>query len=103
MGGFGNCQVGYFFDDPVEIGLAYGMEVGVGSGVHEVDGVGDAVFDSEFDSIEVVAERSAEGQRIFLNTRQESRIVGGRVLHVALVVWLARVVGHDVDLFCPTT
>ena len=72
MGGFGNCQVGYFFDDPVEIGLAYGMEVGVGSGVHEVDGVGDAVFDSEFDSIEVVAERSAERQRIFLNTRRRA-------------------------------
>ena len=95
---FGDGHVGDFFDDPVEVGLAYGVEVGVGCGVHEVDGVGDAVFYSKFDGVEVVAECAAELERILFYAVEEFLVVGGRILHVAFVVRFARVVGHDVDL-----
>ena len=67
---FGDGEVGHFFDDPVEVGLAYGVEIGVGGGVHEVDGVRDAVFDGELDGVEVVAEGLAEFERIFFDARR---------------------------------
>ena len=67
----GDGEVGYFADDPVEVGLAYGVQVCVGGGIHEVDGVGDAVFDGEFDGVEVVAEGLAELQGVLLDALEE--------------------------------
>src|ERR1700686_1845756 len=40
-------ELGYGIDDPVEVFFAYGVEVGVGGGIHEVDPVGAAVFHRE--------------------------------------------------------
>ena len=85
MSGFGDREVGYFFDDPVEVGLAYGVQIGVGGGIHEVDGVGDAIFDGELDGVEVVAEGAAEDERILLHAGEQFRVVCRRVLEVALV------------------
>ena len=81
---FGDGEVGDLLDDPVEVGLANGMEIGVGRGVHEVDGVGDAVLYGEFDGVEVVAERPAELERILLDACEQFFIVGRWVLDVAL-------------------
>ena len=95
---FGDGEVSDFAHDPVEVSLTYGVEVGVGGGIHEVDGVGDAVFDGEFDGVEIVAEGAAECEGVFLDALEEFWIVGGRVLEVALVMGAARIVRHDVDL-----
>ena len=83
--GFPDGQIGDGLDDPLEVFWAYGVEVGVGGGVHEVDGVGDAVFDGELDGVEIVAEGPAESERIFLDALQQFLVVGGRVEDVALV------------------
>src|SRR6185436_3110390 len=83
---FGDGEVGNFPDDPVEIGLAYGVEIGVWSGIHEVDGVRNAVFDRELNGVEVVAERLAELERIPLDACEQLLVVFGRVLDVALVM-----------------
>lgn len=96
--GFGDGEVCHFFHDPAEVGLAYGVQVSVGRGVHEVDGIGDAVLDGELDRVEIIAEGAAKGEGILLDALEELRIVGGRVLDVALVMRKARIVGHDVDL-----
>ena len=85
-------------DDPVEVFFADGVEVGVGGGVHEVDGVGDAVFDGELDGVEVVAESLAEREGVLFDALQELLVVLRRVEDVAVLVRAARVVGHDVDL-----
>ena len=69
-----------------KLALAHGVQVGVGRGIHEVDGVGDAVFDGELDGVEVVAERAAELERILLDALEQLRIVGGWVLDIALGV-----------------
>jgi len=73
------------------------VEVGVGGGVHEVDGVGDAVFAGELYGVEVVAERFAEGQGIFFYSLQQLLVVLGSVEHIAVRMWAARIVGHDAD------
>ncbi len=74
------------------------MRVGVGRGIHEVDGVGHAVFHRELHRVEVVAEGAAERQRVFRHPLDERRRVLRRVLHVALVERRPRVVGHHVHL-----
>ena len=77
---------------------AYGMDIGVGCGVHEVDGVGDSVFDRELDGVEIVAECFAEGERVAFDAGEQSRIVGWRIEDVSLCVGAAWVVGHNADL-----
>jgi len=74
------------------------VEIGVWSGIHEVDGVRNAVFDRELNGVEVVAERLAELERIPLDACEQLLVVFGRVLDVALVMGPARIVGHDLDL-----
>ena len=83
---FGDGEVGDFFHDPVEIGLAHGVQVGVGGGIHEVNGVGDAVFDGELDGVEIVAEGAAECEGVLLDALEEFRIVGRGILKIALVM-----------------
>src|SRR6478736_4008625 len=60
-------EIGDGVDDPVEVGAADRMQIGVWCRVHEVNRIGDAVFDSEFHRIQVVAKRTAEQQRIALH------------------------------------
>ena len=59
--GFLDGEVCYCVDYPLEVDSTYGVEVRVGGWIHEVDGIGDAVFYGELYGIEVVAEGSAEG------------------------------------------
>jgi len=69
--GLGDEQVGNLLDDPVKIFLANRMQIGVGDGIHEVDGVGNAAGDGELDGIEVVAEGAAEGDGVSLDALEE--------------------------------
>ena len=55
----------------------------------------------ELDRVQVVAQRPAQRERILLHALQQLFVVRRRVLHVALVVRPARIVGHDVDLLLP--
>ncbi len=55
-------EIGHVLDDPLEVFRADRVEVGVGGGIHEVDGVGDSVFYGKFDGIEVVSQSFAERQ-----------------------------------------
>ena len=50
-----------------------GVQLGVGRGVHEVDGVGHAVLDGELDGVQVVAERLADRVRIALDAGEQRR------------------------------
>ena len=68
--GFADGEFGYGVDDPVEAFFAYGVEVGVGGWVHEVDGVGDAVFYGELDGVEIVTEGFAESEGVFFDALQ---------------------------------
>lgn len=85
-------------DDPAEAGFAYRVEVGVGHGVHKVDGVGDAVLDGELDRVEIVTKGAAQREGVLLDALQELGIGSGRVEDVTVLVGLARVVGHDENL-----
>ena len=58
------------FDDPVEVVVADRVQVGVGRGIHEVDGVRNAVLDRELDGVQVVAERAAQRERVALDARR---------------------------------
>ena len=95
--GFFHGEVGYGVDDPVEALFAYGVQVGVGGGVHEVDGVGDAVFYGKLYCVEVVAEGFADSESVFFYALEEFLVVLRRVEDVALLVGTAGVVGHDAD------
>ncbi len=90
-----DCHVCDVVDNPLEVFFADGDTVRVGRGVHEVDGVGDAVFDRELDRVEVVAEGLAQGQGVALHALDERRVIAGRVLDVALRVRPRGVVRHD--------
>ena len=92
-------EVGDFADNPLEVVGPDGVEVGVGGGIHEVDGVWDAVFDSELDGVEIIAEGLAEGEGVAFDACEEALGIFGRIEDVALGVGQARVVGHDVDFF----
>ncbi len=74
------------------------MQVRVRSGIHEIDGVRNAFFHGELDSIEVVAESLAQLQCILFDALEQSLAVTRRILKVPLGVWPSRVIGHDVDL-----
>src|ERR1035441_3423373 len=70
--GFTNRQFRHGVHNPVEILLAHRVYISIGSGIHEVDGVGYAVLAGKFNRVEVVAQSAAEGQAI----RSEERRVG---------------------------
>ncbi len=94
---FFDGQLGDGVDDPVEVVFADGIDVGVGRGIHEVDGVGNAVFAGELDRVQVVAQRATEREGIAFSTRSSSLgSVCGRLLHVALMKRRRRIVVHDV-------
>jgi len=101
--GFGNCQLRHLFDNPVEVCLANGVQVRIRHGVHEVDGIGNAVFDGKLDGIEFVAQRVAKLERVQPDVLQQPAAIARRLRQVALGVRFARVIGHDADLFLPTT
>src|SRR5665213_382069 len=94
---FFDRQPGHGIDDRVKAGLAYRVEIGIRHGVHEVDGVGDAVLNGELDRVEVVAESAAEGEGVLLDPLEELRVAGGRFKEVTVLVRLAGIVGHDAD------
>ena len=83
--GFAHCQFGHRVHDPVEIFLADGIHVRVGRGIHEVDGVRNAVFAGKLDGVQVVAQSAAEREAIALHSLQQLGIDRRRILHVALV------------------
>src|SRR5260370_42045678 len=58
-------ELRYGIDDPLEVDCAYGVKVGVGGWIHEVDGVGDAVGYAELYGVEVVAEGAAKSEGVF--------------------------------------
>src|SRR5687768_15228936 len=64
---------GYLRDDPFEIVGADRVQVGIGRGVHEVDGVRHAVLDGELHGVEVVAERLAQRDRVALDALEQAR------------------------------
>ena len=99
IGGFLDREVRDRVDDPVEVGRAHRVQVGVGRRVHEVDRVRHAVFDRELHGVQVVAERLAERLRVALDPREQLGRICRRRAHVALVKRRARIVRHDVDLF----
>ena len=90
-------ESGNSIHDPVEAFLTYGVEVCVWSRVHEVDGVGDAVFYGELDCVEVVAEGFAEGQGVLFYPLQELLVVGRWIEDITVLVRAAGVVRHDAD------
>ena len=55
-------------DDPVEIFLANGSDVGIGGWVHKVDGVGHALFTGKLDCVEIVAQGAAQRKAIAFHT-----------------------------------
>src|SRR5215471_16933808 len=85
-------------EDPVEVVLADRVEVGVGSGVQEVDCVGDTVADRELESVEVVPESSRQLAAVPHDALVQGRLDPLSVTDVALVMGTPRVVAHDVDV-----
>src|SRR6266849_4136549 len=54
-----------------EIELGDAVALHIGSGIEEIDGVGDLVLDGEFDGVHFVAERLVDGLRVFDDARAE--------------------------------
>ena len=86
-------------NDPVEVVLAHGIDVGVRCRVHEIDGVRNPVLAGKLHGIEIVPQGAAERQRVALHAFQQLGIDRRRVLHVALVERRRRIVVHDVHFF----
>ena len=61
-------------DDPLEVLLADGLDGGVGRGVQEVDGVGNAVAHRELERAEVVAQRVHELEAVAADALLQRRI-----------------------------
>lgn len=72
-----------------------GVQVEVGRGIEEVDGIGSAVVDGELDGVALVAECGGEASGIALDA--EGQVGRGRVKGgvKALMVWGAGIVGCD--------
>lgn len=97
----GNGQFGGGVDDPFKVCGTDGVEVGIGHRIHEIDGKGDAVFDGEFDGVDVVSQGLTEANGVLLDAFEEA--FGGcwLILKVSLGVGFARIVGHDAHLLLP--
>lgn len=85
-------------DNPAKIGFSHRVDIGIGSGVHKVNGIGNPILHGEFDGVEVVAEGAAEGQGVPFDPRKQGRIGWGRIEDIAIRVGPARVIGHDANL-----
>src|SRR5271165_2223063 len=86
---------------PLEVFLPHRVQVGIGCGIHEVDGIRYPLFYCELHSVEVVTQRFAQRERVLLHPLQQLLVVGRRIEHIPLVVRPPRIVGHDVDLLLP--
>ncbi len=58
-------ELGHVFDDPLKVVVAYGIDVGIGRRVEEVDGVRDALFDGKFHRVQVITESLAKRDGVF--------------------------------------
>src|SRR5271166_1229483 len=99
--GFAHRQLRHVIHNPIKIRLSHRVHICVGSRIHEVDGVGNAVLTGELDGVEVVTQRAAQRQGVALHPLQKLGVGRRRVLHVALVVRRRRIVVHDVHLLLP--
>ena len=86
-----------FFDNPLEVFVADGVHVGIGRGIEEVDGVGDAFFNGEFDGIQVIAEGATQRERIFDDAIMEHLRTGHTIFDIAEMMRLFGIVFHDAD------
>ncbi len=78
-------QFGNGVDDPVEVLLADRVDIRVGRGIHEVDGVGDAVFAGKLDGVQVVTQRAAQCEASRSTRSSSWDRPAADSLHVALV------------------
>ena len=62
--GLFHSQFSYLVHDPVEVFLAHGIYIRIGSRIHKVDGVRDAILAGKFHRVQVVAQRATQGQAI---------------------------------------
>lgn len=96
--GEGDGIVGEGFDGPVEVFASEGVEVEVGRGVEEVDGVGSAFVDGELDGIALVAEGGGETAGVAFDAFCERAGGWGEGGMEALVVGQVGIVGGDADV-----
>jgi hypothetical protein len=87
---------------PVEVVFTDAALLGVGGGVAEVDGIGDAIAEGELDCIEVIAEEVVDAQHDLLHF-PESFGGGPEVCLVAEVVGVTGLIRHDPDVFAADT
>src|SRR5882724_4132518 len=97
--GFLDRQLSHGFYHPLEIFRADGIDIRVGSGIHEVDGVRNAAFNGELDRVQVIAKSAAERKRIFDDAVAQRGLRLGIAFDVAFVERRLRVIAHDVDFF----
>ena len=72
-----NDESGHFVHDVLEIKFGDALALHIGSGIQEIDGVGHAVLDGEFDGVHFVAEGFIDGLGILDDASAE---LGGEVI-----------------------
>src|SRR5579885_3807497 len=96
--GIADDQVGHGLEHPVEVVCGDREAVEFGRGVQEVDGVRDAIANSELDGIHVIAERLHQFPGIADHALAQSGIEVPLVHHVAPLERRVRVVANGLDL-----
>ncbi len=69
-------ELRYLVHDPVEVRLADGVYIRIGSWIHKVDRVRDTVFAGKFHRVQVVAQGAAQRQAVALDPLQELGVNG---------------------------
>src|SRR5882724_9219324 len=96
---FGYSHFGDRIHDPIKILPAHGMNIGIGRRIEKINGVGDAIFNREFNRVQVVTQRPAQRLRVLYHSLQQLGYCWRRIFHIALMVWRLRIVVHDVHFF----
>ena len=68
-----DSHVGHVLDYPLEIKRCQRVNIHVGSRVHKIDGVGNAVANGPLDGIHIVPKRADEFQRILYDAKTKLR------------------------------
>ena len=84
-----NNHVGHVLDHPIKIKGGKRVDIHIGSGVHEVDGVGNAIADSPLEGIHIVPQGTHKLERILDDATTE---FGAEMVVLNIVFSLARIV-----------
>src|SRR5580704_2170130 len=90
-----NDKAGHFVDDMLEIKFSDAVALHIGSGIQEIDGVGNSVLDGKFDGIHFVAEGFVDRLRIFDDASAE---LGREVIVIDEIFSLFGIVVNGSDI-----